>query len=101
MGERMDLVCLSPLLPLLHGPGRVPLLFGGRRIISSCLLETLLDMVNLRKALPEGCGLRMLHTGDLLPGGVQPCDALRKSETWSMANAMFTVLYWARINEGT
>lgn len=84
----MGLVCPAPLLPLLHGPGQVALLFGGRRSISSCLQETLQDMVNLRKGLPQGCGLRKLHIRDVLPGGVQPCAALRKSETWSTANVM-------------
>lgn len=55
------------------------------------------------KPFPRAAGLRMLHTGDVVPGGgVQPCGAfLRKSETWSVANVMLTILHWARLNEGS
>lgn len=55
-------------------------------------------MANLRKALPEGCALRMLHAGDVLlgwelqPGGVQPLGALRKSQEQGECDAHCIVL---------
>lgn len=52
-----------------------------RKSICSCVSEALQDVANLRKALSKTWGLRMLHTGDVIPGGgVQPCSALRNME---------------------
>jgi len=106
MGRRMGLACPAPLPPLPHRPGQVLLLLQQRRRNTSSLVETLQDMVNPSKALSKSCALRMLHAGDVLPGwelqpgGVQPCGALRKSETRSRVKVMLTILCWARDNKG-